>query len=246
MEYTPIPKPSFNTEKWFTSIFKSNEKGEIDLVNKHSCHLEYHKIRPLTRLLDTKKYNDILHELKNCIIKPQVYANGNVTGFGYTFHICDNDGICRPCYSIENCVFERFCSRGDWDRPYYSHQERRLAWQNECLRKNIESMKRTIESITLTQQKQTEVINKFIDPDVDISDADISDADIPEVFVYKHSMGYIRSDGRRPCDDGSDKFNVVATIICFCGDKAKKKYKGCKSYLCCNNNQCSFFTWFPY
>ena len=69
MEYPPIPEPSFNTEKWFTSIFKSNEKSEIDLVNKHNFHLEYHKIRPLISLLDTKNYDTILYEIKNCILK---------------------------------------------------------------------------------------------------------------------------------------------------------------------------------
>jgi hypothetical protein len=263
MEYPPIPEQSFNTEKWFTSIFKSNEKSEIDLVNKHNFHLEYHKIRPLISLLDTKNYDTILYEIKNCILKPQVYPNGNITGFGYTFHINNNDGSYTPCYSIENCVFEKFCSRGDWDRPFYSHQERRLAWQNECLRKNIASMKRTIESITLTQQRQTEVIDKFIDTyktgdyhfnfderrkcyDGSDNTYEDYDNDVSDVFIETPNLDYIRPDGRRPCFNGSNEIYNVATIICFCGNKAKKNYKYNKPYLCCNNKNCNFFTWFPY
>jgi len=260
MEYPPIPEQSFNTEKWFTSIFKSNEKSEIDLVNKHNFHLEYHKIRPLISLLDTKNYDTILYEIKNCILKPQVYPNGNITGFGYTFHISNNDGSYTSCYSIENCVFEKFCSRGDWDRPFYSHQERKLAWQNECLRKNIASMKKIIETISLQQQKHSDVIDmcKKCDAKFDLNerrkcddgyDDNMDNTDnhvIVDDLVYTPDLHYNRPDGRRPCFNGSNEIYNVATIICFCGNKAKKNYKYNKPYLCCNNKNCNFFTWFPY
>ena len=86
---------------------------------------------------------------------------------------------------IPICVYKKFVSRGDWDDPTFTKNERKLAWKIECLSKMVIDKRDTNDSIQNAQSTQNNDIERKIHSDFDFGLYDYTESDDDEQRVLE-------------------------------------------------------------